>query len=125
MGLAGASLLLFLGALLPWGVWRLTDGQFPIERLLAALAGLATIAATYLSLAEEKRRNVALLAMLSALITLVVVVLYTAEAGIGAGYLITIVAGTATATLSVLALTRVGAPPKDDDPTFSPSDYRR
>ncbi len=57
----------------------------------------------------------ALVAMLSAFIAAVTVVLYAAEARIGAGYLITIVAGVAVATISVLSLTRFGAPNEDGD----------
>ena len=90
-------------------------GKFSVERLLIGLAGLAAVASTYLSLTEEKRRDVALAGVMSALITIVVIVLYAAEAGIGAAYVITIVAGVAITTLSVLALTRFGAPPAEDD----------
>ena len=114
-GLAGGAALLFIGAFFSWGPWRLAGRSFPMERFLVGVAGLAAVASTYLALAQEKRRDVALVAMLSAFIAAVTAVLYAAEAGIGAGYLITIVAGVAVATISVLSLTRFGAPSEDGD----------
>ena len=46
--LVGVGALLFLGALLDWGAFRLTNNNFPFARLLVVLAGFASLAAAYL-----------------------------------------------------------------------------
>ena len=118
LGIGGAAIALFVGAFLSWGRWHIGGGQFPIGRLISAVAGLAAGASAYIALAGEKRRDVGLLAGLSALIAIVVIILYAAEAGIGIGFIITIVATVAITALSVLALSPIGGAPvvPEDDP---------
>ena len=113
--LAAATVLLFVGALLSWGPWRLVQGRVPVARVVTGVAGLAALASTYLGFAGEKRRDVAVVAMLSALIAWVIVIMYAAKAGIGIGYLLTIVATVGVTGVSVIALTRFGAAPPEDD----------
>lgn len=121
LAIGGAALLLFVGALLSWGPWRVAGGRFPVERLLGALAGFAALASAYLALAGEKRRDAGIVAALSSLIAIIVIILYTAEAGIGFGFLLTIVATVAITTLTVLALSPLGAAPEpeSDDPKLN------
>lgn len=112
--LVGVAVLLFVGAFLDWGPWRLTDANFPIARVLVVIAGFAAFAAAYLGLALEKRRDVALVALLSGLIAILVVITYARRARIGYGFIITILGTVAVITIAVLALTHVGAPADDD-----------
>ncbi len=114
--MGGAALILLFGALLPWGPWRLVDGRFPVERLIGALGALAAGAGAYLALAGEKRRDVALVSMLGGLIGIVVILLYVIDSPIGIGFVVTIVATTAVATISIISLLpSAAAPPKEDD----------
>ncbi len=115
--LVGAAAILFLGALLDWGPWRLTDADFPIARVLIVIAGFAAFAAAYLGLALEKRRDVALVALLSGLISILVLITYARRAAIGYGFIVTIFGSLAVLTIAVLALTQLGAgeaPPDKD-----------
>ena len=111
--LAGAAAILFLGAILDWGPVRLTNSNFPIGRLLIVLAGFAAFAAGYLGLALEKRRDVALVAILSGIISVMVIVMYARRAGIGYGFIVTILGAVAVISTSVLALSHLGAPPPE------------
>lgn len=115
--LVGAAALLFVGALLDWGPWRLTDANFPIARVLIVIAGFAAFAAAYLGLALEKRRDVALVAMLSGLISILVLFTYARRAAIGYGFIVTILGTLAVLTIAVLALTHLaaGEAPTDQD----------
>ena len=65
------------------GAFRLTNNNFPFARLLVVLAGFASLAAAYLGLTLEKRRDVALVAMLGGLIAVIVILMYARRAGIG------------------------------------------
>lgn len=115
--LVGAAAILFLGALLDWGPWQLTDANFPIARALIVIAGFAAFAAAYLGLALEKRRDVALVALLSGLISILVLITYARRAAIGYGFIVTILGTLAVLTIAVLALTHLGAgeAPADKD----------
>jgi hypothetical protein len=114
--LAGAAVVLFFGAALDWGPWRLMkSSQFSLARALTVLAGVAALAAAYLGLAGEKRRDVAVVAMMSGLIAVLMIVLYSREAGIGYGFIITILGSVAVISLAVLALSHLGAAPPDPD----------
>ena len=113
--LVGVGALLFLGALLDWGAFRLTNNNFPFARLLVVLAGFASLAAAYLGLALEKRRDVALVAMLGGLIAVIVILMYARRAGIGWGFIVTILGTVALISISVLALSHLGMPPQDPD----------
>jgi hypothetical protein len=112
--LVGTAGIFFLGALLDWGPVRLTNSNFPLGRLLVVLAGFAAFAAAYLGLALEKRRDVALVAMMSGLIAVLVVIFYARRAGIGYGFIVTIFGAVAVISISVLALSRLGAPTGED-----------
>ena len=111
--LAGAAAVLFLGAALDWGHWRLTSSDLSIARVLTGLAGLAALASAYLGLAGEKRRDVAILSLLSGIIALLVIVLYSREAGIGYGFIVTILGTFSVVGLAALALSHFGAPPPE------------
>lgn len=113
--LAGAAVVLWVGAILDWGPVRLTNSNFPIERVLIVLAGFAAFAAAYLGLALEKRRDVALVAMLSGVIAVLVIVVFSRRAGIGYGFMVTILGAVAVISIAVLALSHLGAPPADSD----------
>lgn len=117
--MAGAGAVLFLGALLDWGPVRLTNANFPIGRLLVLLAGFGAFAAAYLGLALEKRRDVALVALVSAVIAVMVIVMFARRAAIGWGFIVTILGAVAVVSISVLALSQLGAPPStesEDEP---------
>lgn len=79
------------------------------------LAGFASLAAAYLSLALEKRRDVALVAMLGGLIAVIVILMYARRAGIGWGFIVTILGTVALISISVLALSHLGTPPPGPD----------
>jgi hypothetical protein len=74
-----------------------------------------------LALAGEKRRDAGAVAALSSLIAIVVIILYTAEAGIGFGFIIAILATVAITTFTVLALSPYGGAPEaeDDEPKLN------
>ncbi len=111
--LVGAAVVLWVGATLDWGPVRLTNSNFPIERVLVVLAGFAAFAAAYLGLALEKRRDVALVAMLSGVIAVLVIVAFSRRAGIGYGFIVTILGTVAVISIAVVALSHLGAPPPD------------
>ncbi len=113
--LVGAAAVLWVGATLDWGPVRLTNSNFPIGRVLVVLAGFAAFAAAYLGLALEKRRDVALVAMLSGVIAVLVIVMFSRRAGIGYGFIVTILGAVAVISIAVLALSHLGAPPQDSD----------
>ncbi len=106
-------MVLFAGALLDWGPVRLTNSNFPIGRVLIVLAGFGTFAAAYLGLALEKRRDVALLALISAVIAVLVIIMFSRRAAIGWGFIVTILGSAAVIAVSVLALSQLGAPPEE------------
>ncbi len=109
--LAGAAAVLFLGAALDWGHWRLTTSDLSIARVLTGLAGVGALASAYLGLAGEKRRDVGALALLSGGIALLVVAFYAREAGIGYGFIVTILGTFTVVVLAALALSHFGASP--------------
>jgi hypothetical protein len=113
--LVGAAGLLFVGALLDWGAFRLTNSSFPFARFLVVLAGFAALAAAYLGLALEKRRDVALVGFLGGLIAVIVILMYARRAGIGWGFIVTILGTVALISISAFALSHLGAPPPDTD----------
>ena len=113
--LVGAAAVLFVGASLDWGPVRLTNSNFPIGRVLVVLAAFAAIAAAYLGLALEKRRDVALVAILSGLISVLVIVMFARRAAIGYGFIVTILGAMAVISIAVLALSHLGAPPPDSE----------
>lgn len=110
--LVGAAAILFVGGLLSWGPVRLTNSNFPLERLLVVLAAFGTVAAAYLGLALEKRRDVALVAMISGVIAVLVIVMFARRAAIGWGFIVTILGAVAVFSVSILALSSLGAPPE-------------
>lgn len=112
--LVGAAVLLFVGALLDWGSVRLTNANFPIARLLVVVAAFAAGAAAYLGLALEKRRDVALVALLGGLIAVLVVIAYARRADIGYGFIVTILGVVAVVSTAILALSHLGAPKEPD-----------
>jgi hypothetical protein len=112
--LVGVAVIFFVGAIFDWGSYRLTDSNFPIARVLIVIAGFAALAAAYLGLALEKRRDVALVATISGLISALTLVLYSRRAGIGYGYIVTILGTAAVISVTVLALSHLGAPPPDE-----------
>ena len=112
--LLGAAGILFLGAILDWGPVRLTDSNFPIGRVLVVLAGFTAFAAAYLGLALEKRRDVALVGILSGVIAVMVIVMFARRAGIGYGFIVTNLGAVAVISISVAALSHLGAPRPDE-----------
>ncbi len=112
--LAGAAALLFLGAVLDWGSFRLTNTNFPIARVLIVVAAFAGVAASYLGFAQEKRRDVTVVAALSGLISVLVLLLYARRAGIGYGFIVTILGTVAMITIIALVLSDFGSEQSDD-----------
>ena len=112
-GFGGAAGLMLASAFLNWGPWHLSDGVLAIERLLIALAGLAALASAYLGIAGERCRDVAVVALLSGLIAIIVIGLYAREAGIGYGFFVAVMGAAAVVTIAVLALSHLGAPSEE------------
>lgn len=109
--LLAAAVLLLLGAALPWGETRLVDGDgFPWGRALTMLAGLTAGVATYTAWRRGQRIPGTAVAAGAGLIALVVLYFYARAAGIGFGFILSMLAIFPLGAAAAIGLTKMGIP---------------
>jgi hypothetical protein len=110
--LLAASVLLVLGAALPWGETRLVDGDgFPWGRALTVLAGLTAGFATFTAWRRGQRVAGTAVAAGAGFIALVVLYFYARAAGIGFGFVLAMLAIFPLGAAAAIGLTKLGIPP--------------
>jgi hypothetical protein len=107
--IAGAALTL-IGAILTWGAARLGDpGTFPIERVLAGVAGVAGLLGVYLGYVDAQRSVGAALAIAAGTVLIVLLVISARAAHVGYGFLLAGIGAEVLVAAGVLGVSDLGA----------------
>lgn len=108
--LLAAAAATLLGAVLTWGTGRILDpGSFPIDRTLAAVAGIAALLGLYLGYFDGQRAVGAAIAMAAGVVLLVILVLAARGAHLGYGFLLTVIGAQALVAAGALGVSDYGA----------------
>ncbi len=115
--LMAAGLLVIVGVALNWGEFRLLgDDGLPWGRIFAGAAAIGAIVGAVLAWREQRRMIGAGIATGAAVIILVILYFYAAEAGLGIGFFLTILAVVPLTIAAIVGLTPKGiaaAPDRD------------
>ncbi len=115
--LMATGLLVIVGAALNWGDYRLLgDDGFPWSRVFVGAAAVGAIIGAVLAWREQRRMIGAGIATGAGVISLAVLYFYAAEAGLGLGFFLAILAIVPLTITAVVGLTPKGiAPPPERD----------
>ena len=115
--LMACGLLVIVGAALSWGEFRLLgDDGLPWSRIFTGVAAVGAIIGAVLAWREQRRMIGAGIATGAGVIVLAILYFYAAEAGLGLGFFLTMLAIVPLSITAVVGLTPKGiAPPPDRD----------
>lgn len=107
--LAGAVAVL-VGAVLTWGTGRIFDpGAFPLDRVLAGMAGVAGLLGLYLGYIDAQRAVGAAISIAAGAVLIAILVFAARAAHLGYGFLLTVIGAQAMIAAGVLGVSEYGA----------------
>ena len=109
-----AAVVLAAGAALAWGDARLLgDDGVPVERVFTGLAAVGALVGAILAWREHRRMIGAGISLGAGIIALVILYFYAAEAGLGPGYFVAMLAAVPLTAAAALGLTKRGITPTE------------